>query len=86
MKIRDMAQISLLLAIGFILRMIVPGYGAGMKPDLMLAMVFIIILMRRDFKSAILAGTVTEDIRKCCESSEFISRIKITGVIPKILR
>ena len=58
MKIRDMAQISLLLAIGFILRMIVPGYGAGMKPDLMLAMVFIIILMRRDFKSAILAGTV----------------------------
>ena len=58
MNIREMAQISLLLAIGFILHALTPGYGAGMKPDLLLAMLFIIILLKRDFKAALLAGTV----------------------------
>ncbi|NLW23827.1 MAG: tryptophan transporter [Clostridia bacterium] len=58
MKIKEMAQISLLLAIGFILHLITPGYGAGMKPDLLIAMLFVIILLKRDFKASLLAGGV----------------------------
>jgi hypothetical protein len=58
MNIREMAQISLLLAIGFILHAITPGYGAGMKPDLLIAMLFIIVLLKKDFKAAVLAGAV----------------------------
>ncbi|NLT94440.1 MAG: tryptophan transporter [Clostridia bacterium] len=58
MNIREMAQISLLLAIGFVLHAITPGYGAGMKPDLLIAMLFIIVLMKKDFKAAVLAGAV----------------------------
>ncbi|MGI6227966.1 MAG: tryptophan transporter [Peptococcales bacterium] len=58
MNIREMAQISLLLAVGFILHAVVPGYGAGMKPDLLLAMLFVIILLKKDLKASLLAGVV----------------------------
>ncbi|MFZ5752804.1 MAG: tryptophan transporter [Bacillota bacterium] len=59
MSLRDSLQIALLLAVGYILRLIVPGYGAGMKPDLMLGMLFVIILMHRNFKVTMLAGALT---------------------------
>ncbi len=59
MSLRDSLQIALLLAVGYILRLIVPGYGAGMKPDVMLGMLFVIILMHRNIKITMLAGALT---------------------------
>jgi len=56
MSIRETAQIALLLAIGYVLHVIVPGYGAGMKPDTVMAMLIVIILMHRNFKTALTAG------------------------------
>lgn len=58
MSLRDTLQISLLLAVGYILRLIVPGYGAGMKPDVMLGMLFVIIMMHRSLRVTLLAGSV----------------------------
>lgn len=78
MNIREIAQISLLLAIGFILRMLVPAYGAGMKPDLLLAMLFIIIIMKRDFKTSMVAGAVAGII--CALTTQFPA-----GQIPNII-
>lgn len=82
MNIRDMAQISLLLAVGFILRLLVPGYGAGMKPDLLLAMLFVIILLKRDLKSTLLAGGVAGII--CALTTTFPAG-QIPNLIDKIL-
>ena len=59
MSLRDSLQIALLLAVGYILRLIVPGYGAGMKPDVMLGMLFVIILMHRNIKVTLLASSLT---------------------------
>lgn len=56
MSIRDTVQIALLLAVGYVLHVIVPGYGAGMKPDTVMAMLIVIILMHRTFKIALTAG------------------------------
>jgi thiamine transporter ThiT len=58
LDLRELVQISLLLAAGFVLRLIIPGYGAGMKPDVMLIMLFIIIFMKKDFSPTITAGIV----------------------------
>jgi len=82
MNIREMAQISLLLAVGFILRLLVPGYGAGMKPDLLLAMLFVIILLKRDLKSSLLAGTVAGII--CALTTNFPGG-QIPNLIDKLL-
>jgi len=82
MNIREMAQISLLLAIGFILRLLVPGYGAGMKPDLLLAMLFVIILLKRDLKSSLLAGAVAGII--CALTTTFPAG-QIPNIIDKLL-
>ncbi|KJS87695.1 MAG: hypothetical protein JM58_03240 [Peptococcaceae bacterium BICA1-8] len=78
MNIREMAQISLLLAIGFILRLITPGYGAGMKPDLLLAMLFVIILLKKDLRSTLLAGSVAGII--CALTTTFPA-----GQIPNLI-
>lgn len=56
MSLRDLLQVSLLLAIGYVLHVIVPGYGAGMKPDTILAMLFVIILMHRNLRVTVTAG------------------------------
>lgn len=56
MSLRDSIQIALLLAIGTLLHLIIPGYGSGMKPDLLLGALFIVLLLKRDLKSSILAG------------------------------
>lgn len=58
MSLRESIQIALLLAIGYILHTVIPGYGGGMKPDLLLAMLFIAILLYPSFKSALLAGLI----------------------------
>lgn len=56
MSLRDSIQIALLLAIGTLLHMITPAYGGGVKPDLLLGTFFIVLLLKRDFKSSIIAG------------------------------
>lgn len=58
MNIRETAQIALLLAVGYILHLVAPGYGAGMKPDVLLGMLFVIILIYRSFRVALTAGVV----------------------------
>ncbi|HHU33380.1 MAG: tryptophan transporter [Zhaonellaceae bacterium] len=56
MSLRDSIQIALLLAIGTLLHLVIPGYGGGIKPDLLLSMLFIILMMYKNSKTAALAG------------------------------
>ncbi|MCY6371933.1 tryptophan transporter [Clostridium ganghwense] len=49
---------SLLIAVGFILHQITPPLLLGMKPDFSLAMLFIIILLNDDYKTALTTGIV----------------------------
>lgn len=63
MNLRKNILSALLIAIGFILHQIVPGVIGGMKFDIMLAMVFIILFINQDFKNALvtalLSGVIT---------------------------
>ncbi|AZR74217.1 tryptophan transporter [Anoxybacter fermentans] len=59
MKIKTLTEISLLLAIGFVLHTLFPPIIFGMKPDFSLAMLFSIIIIKRDFKLALIAGLIT---------------------------
>lgn len=59
MKIKDVTEVGLLLAVGFVLHSIFPPILFGMKPDFTLAMLFAIILLKGDFKLALLAGVTT---------------------------
>jgi len=56
--LRDTVQIALLLAIGTVLHTVIPGYGAGMKPDMVLAMLFIIAVMKPQFRAILVAGII----------------------------
>jgi thiamine transporter ThiT len=58
MSLKECIQISLLLAIGTVLHLIVPGYGSGMKPDILLGMFFIVLLLYRGFKVTMVASLV----------------------------
>jgi len=49
---------SLFIAIGLILHQIAPPLFLGMKPDISLTMMFIIILINHDYKSTLLSGIV----------------------------
>jgi len=51
-------QVALLLAIGTVLHLVIPGYGGGIKPDLLLSMLFIILMMYKNPKTAALAGVL----------------------------
>lgn len=55
MKTRTITQSAILLAIGTILHLI-PGFVNMVKPDFMLVCVFTIILINKDFKTAIAVG------------------------------
>lgn len=59
MKTKDLVEVSLLLAIGFVLHSLFPPILFGMKPDFSLAMLFAIILLKRDYKFGLLAGIAT---------------------------
>lgn len=56
MNLRELVQVALLLAIGYILHLMVPGFVFGMKPDLLLGMLFIVIMLSRSFSSVLVAG------------------------------
>ncbi len=58
MKTKKLILSSLLLAIGFILRHLVPGVIGGMKFDLMLVFIFISIMINPSFKNVILTSLI----------------------------
>lgn len=58
-KTKDLAQAALLVAIAMILRTLTPPIFMGMKPDLTLTMMFIILIIKRDFKLGFMVAMVT---------------------------
>jgi hypothetical protein len=56
---KTMVTLSLLVGIGAVLHTVMPGIVFGMKPDLMLIMMFLGIFLFPDFKNAVLLGSVT---------------------------
>ena len=59
MNTKSLVTLSLLVGIGADLHTVVPGFVFGMKPDLMLLMMFLGIFLLPDLKNALLIGTVT---------------------------
>lgn len=59
MSIRDLAQAALLVAVAMILRSLTPPLVMGMKPDLTLTMMFIILIIKRDIKLGFLVALST---------------------------
>lgn len=59
MKIKSMTEIGILLAIGFVLHSFFPPIWLGMKPDFSLAMLFAVMIIKRDVKLALMAGFAT---------------------------
>jgi len=55
-ELRRVIESSLLLAGGFVLHQIMPPLVAGMKPDMSLLMLFIVVLLYQDKKLVILSG------------------------------
>jgi hypothetical protein len=58
MNLKKMIISSLLLSIGLILHQIAPPILFGMKPDILLSMMFIAIVITKDYKMTILIGLV----------------------------
>ncbi|MFO7151877.1 MAG: tryptophan transporter [Bacillota bacterium] len=56
MKLREMILTSLLMAIGLVLHQVTPPIVAGMKPNFLLAMLFIALFLNPAPKNALLAG------------------------------
>jgi hypothetical protein len=59
MNTKKLVAIALLIAIGTVLHAVVPGFALGMKPDMMLTMMFLGIILFPDTKSVLLIGLVT---------------------------
>lgn len=58
MNLKKMILASLFIAIGFMFRLITPPVLLGMKPDFLLSMMFITILINDDYKMTLLIGGV----------------------------
>jgi hypothetical protein len=59
MRVKDLTQSALLVGIGFILHAIFPPIVMGMKPDFSLAMMFIVLIIKKDFKLGFLVAIAT---------------------------
>jgi hypothetical protein len=59
MNTKNLVALSLLVGIGSVLHAVVPGIFLGMKPDMMLTMMFLGIILFPDKKSVLLLGIVT---------------------------
>ncbi|MGJ7919418.1 tryptophan transporter [Neobacillus sp. LXY-4] len=59
MNTKTLVSLSLLVGIGAVLHTVVPGFFLGMKPDMMLTMMFLGIILFPDKKSVLLLGLVT---------------------------
>ncbi|UII56886.1 tryptophan transporter [Cytobacillus spongiae] len=59
MNTKNLVALSLLVGMGAVLHAVVPGFFLGMKPDMMLTMMFIGIVLFPEKKSVLLLGLVT---------------------------
>jgi Tryptophan transporter TrpP len=59
MNTRVLVSLALLVGIGAVLHAVIPGIFFGMKPDMMLTMMFLAILLFPNVKAAGLVGIVT---------------------------
>ena len=59
MKTKNLVLMALLVAVGAALYLIIPAYGEGMKPDFMLTMMFIGILLFPQTKNVFLLAVTT---------------------------
>lgn len=59
MNTKNLVLMSLLVGVGAVLYIIIPGINGGMKPDFMLTMMFIGILLFPEVKSVFLLGLST---------------------------
>ncbi|NNU84173.1 tryptophan transporter [Geobacillus sp. BMUD] len=59
MNVRALVSMALLVGIGAVLHAVIPGLFFGMKPDMMLAMMFLAILLFPNVKAVGLVGVVT---------------------------
>lgn len=59
MNTKNLVALSLLVGMGAVLHTVVPGFFLGMKPDMMLTMMFLGIILFPDKKSVLLVGAVT---------------------------
>ncbi len=58
MNLRKMILSSLFLSIGMVLHQMMPPILFGMKPDIMLCMMFIAIALAKDYKTTLIIGLV----------------------------
>ena len=58
MNLKKMIINSILLAVGAVLHQIVPPILFGMKPDISLAMLFIILIFNKDYKTCVCSGVI----------------------------
>ncbi|RIW35359.1 tryptophan transporter [Bacillus salacetis] len=59
MNTKTLVALSLLVGIGAVLHAVIPGIFLGMKPDMMLTMMFLGILLFPDKKNVLLLGITT---------------------------
>lgn len=59
MNTKNLVLMALLVSVGAVLYILIPGINGGMKPDFMLTMMFIGILLFRDVKSVFLLAVTT---------------------------
>ncbi|KQL33239.1 MULTISPECIES: tryptophan transporter [Bacillaceae] len=59
MNTKNLVLMSLLVGVGAVLYIVIPGFNGGMKPDFMLTMMFISILLFPEVKSVFLLGIST---------------------------
>ena len=59
MNTKNLVLMSLLVAVGAALYLVIPGFNGGMKPDFMLTMMFIGILLFPDVRSVFLLAIST---------------------------
>lgn len=59
MNTKNLVALALLVGMGTVLHAVVPGFFLGMKPDMMLTMMFLGIVLFPDKKSVLLLGLAT---------------------------
>ncbi|RSK43763.1 tryptophan transporter [Bacillus canaveralius] len=59
MNTKNLVVLALFVGIGAVLHAVVPGFIFGMKPDMMLTMMFLGIILFPDKKNVLLIGVVT---------------------------
>ena len=58
MKTKKMILNAILIAIGVILHIAAPSIGLPAQPDFAVAMLFIIMVLNKDYKTTIIAGII----------------------------